>query len=383
MGVVTAGSDDAVSALAPAWSADVPSSPISVVPLPPETGGCVVFTATTAIAFAVDGRSQWEAAAAAKAAERAVCGPAGSLLSLEHETIIERSLTTGATVHSFAAPRGTLLSVAPWGDLLYLEAGPGQPITARCIDPAGGSRWSVPLPDASALAYGFHPVGDVVVIEQRGALWAFDRAGRMPWTASPSGAGGAERSGLGHPSAGFRVSTAPRAVGPGQLLVELTGDATRGLYLFSAGDNPGLKPVTVSPSISAPYAIVSSGTPGPRVVGMRGASGTGPLDSGFRIGAIDMDGVPAWEHHLPDSPRALLTGPADTVIVAISPTPEYWATYSRLADLTGRSFLLGLNADGTARWRCELPGPITHYPVAGIDGTAYVLTAGRLWAVAG
>jgi hypothetical protein len=369
--------------VAPLWSAPMPGGGGLLTLLP--SGGCIASTSASLLAYRPDGRLRWEAAAVARVfgGEPAVT-PDGALVRIEDGSVITRALLTGEVLGSFAAPLGSGIGLAPWGDLIYSQAAPGGTAAVRCVTRTGVDRWSVSLDGPAALTIRPLVLGDVVVVNRRGALWALDQAGRSPWLADNHGVRAPEpednhRRAATDPNGGVELHAAPARLDAGRALVALEWFAGDGLYLLD-GVTPRLTPVTAPGA--APYAVLPHAPTEYRIAGLGPQIEVRRMDWRYPIVSFEPDGRRLWEHPLPAKAIALAPAPGGNLIAAASPTATRWRDYQQWYDLSGETFVRCIGPDGTARWTWHAPGPLTHLPVVGPDGVVYVGCDQRLWAFA-
>lgn len=369
------------------WSIAQPSDWISVQPVPHSSGGLLCLTETALAVYGSDGELRWETSVDGRQSGKPRFGPDGSILLIEDANVTARSTETGAVRYRFPVHRAVGLSVAPWGDLLYLRSDRGGPVVAHCVGSEGQARWSAPLEGTKVFGSGFLPVGDVVVVGQHGVVWAFDRDGHTPWIADPQGVRSPRpedraRRQSDFPESGIRITGAiTEGAGAGQLLLELESYRQRGLYLLDSRV-PEIREISVpSRPMKAPYIVVPWQHSG-RIIGYGEQVELEPGSYGSAIRAIEWDGSPAWTHLCNAAPIGLTAGPGGSVLVSVSPTVQYWADYHRFGDLRSVTYVQCLAPDGSLRWQWHPPGPITRTPITGPDGTIYVGSEGRLWALA-
>jgi outer membrane protein assembly factor BamB len=280
----------------------------------------------------------------------------GEILRIEGGAVVTREPETGGIVGSFPAELGTGLAIAPWGDVVYFEAAPGDTAAVHCADPSGRPQWSLPLDGPGPLAFPPLALGDVVVLVRGGRLEAVDRDGTTGWAVDAE------------------VGSVPVRLDADRVLVELAG---RGLYLLD-GTAGALTPVAVPSPAFPPFAAVRRPGAGYLVAGV-GPEREGPaLRRGYPVVAVEPGGAPAWEHWLPARPRALLGPAGGGLVVAASPDPEWWRTYQGWADPATEAFVSQLEPDGTPRWTWPAPGPLSHLPAVSSSGAVYVGCGGQL-----
>jgi outer membrane protein assembly factor BamB len=313
-----------------------------------------------------------------------VITPDGTFVRIEGDVIVTRDLGTGNVIGSTPAPSASGLCLAPWGDLLYSQADPDGNSALQCVTRAGRYRWSVPIKDPAPLIYEPFPLGDVVVAERSGALWAFDRNGETPWLADLDGVH------PGHPAhtvpraaAGLgpavTLRAAPARLDENRAIVELSWHSGRGLYLLD-GAKARLTPVAVPSPARRPYTVLRRSPDDYRIAGLGSQVEVGHLRWEHPVVAIGPTGAPAWEHRLETQATALTPAPDGSVIVAASPTAQRWNDYRHWYDLTAEMFIRCLDFEGTQRWVWHPPAPVLHRPVVSQDGTVYIGSDNRLWA---
>jgi len=364
----------------PAWS--VPSDSVGggLTPLP--SGGCVVSDSSAVAAYAEDGTRIWRAEVAGPLTDRPVIAPDGALLTVEGDTIVSRDTETGTLIHSFPARRARNLSMAPWGGLIYQSPPSGGPTTLCSVDRDGRPQWSRPLNRSSIFIYSPLALGDLVVVEGGGALWAFDRDGDVRWIADREGVRQPQPSDeagqrTDQPGNGVQVRGAPRLIDENRAVVALGSYDGRGVYLLD-GAAATLTPIAIP--ASPPYAVVPWRATGYRIAGLGTQVTIGPQLYEFPVCAFDPDGTPAWEHRLPVRALTLNAAPGGHVVAAATPDARRWADYHQWYDLTREAFVRLIAPDGTQRWTWHAPGRITHLPVVSPTGVVYVGAEQRLWA---
>jgi hypothetical protein len=361
----------------PLWTVTLPEGGGLLTPL---AGGVVVSSGSWLSAYAADGRLVWQAGEVARTfGGSTVLTPEGLLLRIEDQRIVTRTLASGQVVGLLPAPNGSGLAVAPWGDLLYSAAAPGGTAVLRCLTRDGTPRWVVALDGPAPLVYGPLPLGQVVVVPRRGALWALDRDGRCPWLADPGGvraAGPADDQRA--PASGVELAAAPVRFDDRRAVVALESDTGRGLYLIDAGA-PALTPLAVPAPASPPYQALVGAQP--RIVGLGPQVEVAHMDWRYPVVCLAPGGATVWQHLLPARATTLAATPDGGVVAAASASTQRWQDYQRWYDLSAETFVRCLGPDGRARWTWHAHGPLTHQPVVGPEGIAYVGSEQRLHAL--
>lgn len=373
--------------IAPLWSAVLPSRAAGRL-LVDRRGHCVVADGTGMVSVAPDGRRGWAVTGAGRAFDGPVPAPDGTLLRVEADQVVARDAATGRTVRSFTASLATGLAVTASGDPLFCEGAPGGAETLRCVTPAGEHRWSTPL--GGPLAHPPAVLGDTVLIADRGALRALDDEGRVRWVADHTGA----RDAPAGAAAGDELASPPLRVDDHTLLLHLRWYDGSACYLVDAAGRlapfprprgydahhdeqraarPVRPPMAVVPEPAGGYQVVAAGPP----VEVR------QMEYEHPVVGLDATGAVRWEHRAPAAPSGIQAGPGGRVVVSATPSRRRWDDYHLWSDLSAHTFVRCLAADGTVVWTWHPPAPLSHLPAVSQDGTIYVGSAGRLWALPG
>ncbi|MCU1644312.1 MAG: hypothetical protein JWN03_4587 [Nocardia sp.] len=362
----------------PAWSTALPPARVDLVPLPAARGGVLVCSTESIAALSIHGNVVWREQAHRAAAVLPVLCREDAVALVADETVVLRSIADGTILRTFTVAGCVRMSGAPWGDLVCLTIGDGGQVHLRCFEPTGRLRWTTPLHGTQALVYGLIAMAEVIVVEQHGALWAFDRDGRTPWVADINGV--SDVVSIDRTRVGTRINAEPCPVTSGRMLFELAGPNPPGLYVLD-GISATLTPLAARSPIRRPYAVIPGGDSGHRIVGYGGRIEITPLEHEFVIEAIEWDTTTAWQCRMSAEPISLAAAPDGSVIVAASPTPEYWSKYHQFQDLRQQAFIRCVEPDGAVRWQWHPPGPLTHRPIPAPDGTVYVCSDNLLWAL--
>lgn len=370
------------TSIAPLWMAALPGpGGGELVPLP--SGGCVVMLPESLLAFTSEGERIWRAPAARRqitSGRPIVIAAEGALIRMEDRTVVTRDLRTGEVSGTFSAPGGKLLSLTPWGDLVYWVITPGQD-TLHCVTRAGQLRWSVTFDDRTTTIYQPLSVGDVLVVDRDGALWAFDRDGQVRWLADPAG--------VRVPSpddwtprpdrSGFRMSAAPMRVDRDRALVEMESDAQHGIYLLD-GATPAITPAAVPTPARQPRTLLQAPPDALRMAGTGGRVQVRQLEWEHLVVAFESGRPWIWEHRMPVPPVVLEPAPDGGVVALANPDVTLWRKYSQWYDMSPQIMVRSIDPEGRTRWSWHAHTPITHGPLVTPDGVVYVGCAERLWA---
>jgi hypothetical protein len=359
------------------WSVDVPRAgggSIDVV-----ANGLLVRGPGWLGVFSFKGERRWLAEAVTDTSSWPVLLDTESVAQIEQGSVVIRDCGTGALRSRWAAPGASRLAVAPWGDVVFLQVGEGRKRTVRCLTRDGRERWAVPLTSGmSDSPWTPFAVSDVVVIARSGGLWAYDESGAVRWVAG--------RAGVREPSA---LAADDR--------VKLYGDAieidrNRALAWLSwydggsmveiDGRGPVMRTVAERSTLELPVAVLHALSGDYRLAGFRGQIDNGHMDYVYPIRVLNADGTLVWEHQLPARPRGLAPAAGGGVVVGASPSPKVWREYGKWQDLSRQTFVRLVDAAGAEVWTWYAPGLVTQSPVAGPDGTVYVGSEGRLYALA-
>jgi len=370
------------TSIAPLWTAALPSADRGgMIPLP--SGGCVVTWPESLVAFTAAGERTWQASVARRhhdAGQAIVIAPEAALVHLEGHTVVTRDLRTGEVAGTFPAPGGQLLSLTPWGDLAYWVVTPGL-ATLHCVTRAGRPRWSVDFHDRTSTVYEPLAIGDLIVVDRNGALWAFDRDGQVRWLADPDGvrAPGPDDSAPRPETSGFELSAVPIRVDRDRALVELRSYTQRGIYLLD-GASPRITPVAVPTPAGGPRVLLS-GPPGRlRMAGLGGRVEIRQMEWEYEVVAFESGRPWLWEHRMPAEAVGLQPAPDGGVVALANPSATVWRDYQQWYDMSSRILVRSIGPDGGTRWSWHAHTPVTHGPLVTADGIVYVGCAERLWA---
>lgn len=341
-------------------------------------GNWLVPTGTELASFTPDGARRWRVDTP-DATGGFVTAPDGAILRVEGDRIVTRDPDSGEVAGTAPAHGAQEITLDPWGGLLYLARDPAGAGGLRCTSVTGADRWSVPLagPEPASAPVA---VGDSALVQHGGSLCAFDREGRVRWSAGHDGFREPDAAGPA-PVEADRLWLAPRAVGGQAFLVGwewqtshrrlfLVDWAARTVTPYADGIVPK-PPVAVLPAAGAGFRTAVQG---PRREVRR-------MEWQWSVVMLDDAGEPAWEHWLPTEPAGVLPGEGGTLIVAGTPTSRRWEAYGRWQDLSRDTYVRCLGPGGDGRWTWYAPGPQTHLPRRGRDGLVYVGSQGRLWAL--
>jgi outer membrane protein assembly factor BamB len=347
---------------------------------PLSSGGCVASSRRSLAVYDRHGNLAWETqTATAAVGGEIVITPGGDLVRIEGGSVVTRRLDTGEAVGAFAAARSSGLCLAPWGDLLYSHATPGDLAAVRCVDTLGGERWSVVLDRPEPLAHRPVGLGDLVVFAHRGSLWSFDRDGRSPWLV--------DHHGLRTPDEQDGSGQAVSLVGPlaridaTRAIVRLTVPSGILSYLLDVA-KPDLTPVAPVPLTGAPFVVLRNTATPYGVVGVGPQVRSERMEWSYPVEAFGADGRRLWSSSFPVRPNALATTTGGAVVVAATPSRKRWDDYHQWYDMSEESFVVQLDRAGGLRWAWHPSGVLTHFPVVGRDDTVLVGAEGRLWAFA-
>jgi hypothetical protein len=366
----------------PLWTAALPGpGGGGLIPLP--SGGCVVTLPESLVAFTADGERMWQAPMARRhftEGRAIVIAPEGALVLMEAGTVVTRDLRTGEVSGTFPAPGGQRLSLTPWGDLAYRVVVPGQ-ATLHCVTRAGQPRWSVDFHDRSITIYEPVPVGDVIVVDQNGALWAFDRDGQVRWLADPTGirAPGPDDRVRRPAMTGFELRSRPMRVDQDRALVELRSYTQTGIYLLD-GASPRITPFAVPTPAREPRVLLSSPPGGLRMAGMGGRVEVRQMEWEYLVVAFESGRPWIWENRMPAPAVYLEPAPDGGVVATANPSTTVWRDYSQWYDMSPQTLVRSIDPEGGTRWSWHAHTRITHGPLVTADGIVYVGCAERLWA---
>ncbi len=232
---------------------------------------------------------------------------------------------------------------------------------------AGEPRWSTPL-----LRPGLNApfaLGDLIVVSDNGALNALDQTGSQRWIAAPDGPNAPAPT----------VAAPPSDIDPETAIIRVDEASRIGFHLLQKEGR--LRPFPSPPSFGTPLAVV------PHVDGGFGVVMVGPrievrqMDYRWTIGLLSAEGAEQWRHTLHAKPQTMVGGRDGGVAVAASPSRKRWDDYHRWQDLSAQTFVRYLTPAGRERWTWYAPGPISHYPLVAPDGTVFVASEGKLFAL--
>jgi outer membrane protein assembly factor BamB len=366
----------------PLWTAALPGTGGGELTALP-SGGCVVSLPESLLAFTAGGERMWQAPAARRhftEGQPIVIAPEGVLIRLEGGSVLTRDLRTGEVSGTYAAPGGQRLGLTPWDDLAYWVAAPDR-ATLHCVTRSGQSRWSVGFDDPIMSIYAPLPLGDLVVVDRDGALWAFDRDGQVRWLADPTGirAPGPGDAGPRPAMSGFELGAPPVRVDRDRALVELESSTGRGIYLLD-GASPGITPVAVGAPARPPFVRLPAPPGVHRMAGVGGQVEVGQMEWEYQVVAFESGDGRVWEHRMPAPAVALEPAPDGGVVAMAQPGAKVWREYQQWYDMSRQILVRSIDPDGRTRWSWHAHTPITHGPLVTTDGVVYVGCAERLWA---
>ncbi|MGN9913734.1 outer membrane protein assembly factor BamB family protein [Phytohabitans sp. LJ34] len=370
------------TSVSPLWVAELPGpGGGGLIALP--SGGCVVSMPESLLAFTAGGEQMWRASAPRRhysEGRAMVVAPEGALIRMENGTVVTRELRTGEAYATFPAPRGQLPSLTPWGDLAYWVIVPGQ-ATLHCVTRAGQPRWSVDFHDRAIGTHEPLPVGDVIVVDRNGVLWAFDRDGQVRWLADPAGVRAPSPDDWTPRPAGsgYEMSARPMRLDRDRALVELQSYTQHGIYLLD-GASPGITPVAVPTPARAPFVLLPAPPGVHRMAGLGGQVQVGPMKLEYQVVAFESGEGCVWEHRMPAEAAALEPAPDGGVVAMAQPSSTVWRDYRQWYDMSDQTLVRSIDPEGRTRWSWHAHTPITHGPLVTPDGLVYVGCAERLWA---
>lgn len=374
---------------APLWSSPLPAAGGVLSLLP--SGGCLVTTATSTLAFGRDGSPRWSAALSGEIfGSTLIATSDGEFVRIEDGSIVTRALDTGRISGSFPAPQASFLRLAPWGDLLYSRRQSGDTPSVYCVGRTGSPRWSVAIDDMPPPVDAPLALGDVVVIARRGRLWAYDQTGQSVWVADQDGVREPRPADEQRrpadpfdPEHGTELFAVPARLDSGRAVVALRSYDSIGLYLLD-GVAARLTPLGGAIRPYQPFTVLPHPPTEFRIAQFAGQITVGDMDWRYLVVSYDPDGRRLWEHRLPAEPIQLDAAPGGNLIATATASATRWRDYEPYYSVTlvRETFLRCISPDGTARWTWHAHGPITHLPVVASDGTVYVGAEQRLWAFA-
>jgi hypothetical protein len=369
------------TSIAPLWTAELPGPGGGLIPLP--SGGCVVSQRDSLLAFTADGERTWQAPAAPRhytEGQPIVIASEGVLIRMEDGSVVTRDLRTGEVSGTFPSPHGQRLTLTPWGDLTYWVIRPGHAVL-HCVARAGQSRWSVDFSGSAHTTFDPLPVGDAIVVDRYGALWALDRDGHVSWLADPAGirAQGPDDRAPRPAKSGFELSAPPLPVDRDRALVELESYTQRGFYLLD-GASPRITPVAVHTPARLPYALLRAAPGAYRIAGLGGTVEIRQLEREYQVVAFESGDGRVWEHLMPAEAVSLKAAPDGGVVALAQPSATVWRDYQQWHDMSQWILVRSIDPDGGTRWSWHAHTLITHGPLVTPDGLVYVGCAERLWA---
>jgi hypothetical protein len=348
------------------------------------SSGCIVSSGATLTAFSQDGLVQWQSAITGHVAEGGSVvthDGDGQFAQIENGQILLRDLQTGVIELAFPAARGSLLTLCPWDAWVYTTAAIGGIAAVHVIGRAGESLWSIALDGPEPLYTRPLALADVIVIERRGLLWAYDSAGQVRWVVDAQGlrapTSDDERR---KPEAGVRLNAAPATVDKDSAVISLERSNGRGLYLLDAAAST-LVPVAVPSPAQRPFVVLADTPSLYRIAGLGAQVDLAQMDWRFPIVCMAPDGAVVWQHLLTAKALTLDAAPRGNLIATTSPTYKRWRDYSEWYDMSRECFVRCIAPDGSARWTWHGHGPLTHLSEVSADGTVYVGCDGELWAL--
>jgi hypothetical protein len=296
---------------------------------------------------------------------------------MEQEQVVIRDCLTGMIRHRWEAPDSSWLVETPWGDVLLFQARTFDDRAVRCITRDGRARWEVPMSNAP-VDYPPTPfaVGDLMVIDHGGALRAYDRAGVLQWVARHD----AIRTPADDDGERIQLTELAR-IDRSRVLAGLMWDEGSGLFEID-GRGPSVRQIGDAPFVVKSPIRVRTG-PGDDylIAGARGQIDIGHMDYVYPLRVVRPDGSTVWEHQLSAEFTNLDVMPDGGYVVSGSPTAKVWREYGQWQDLSDRTYARLIDAAGAEVWTWYAPGLVTPAAVAGPDGTVYVGSEGRLYAL--
>jgi hypothetical protein len=367
----------------PLWSVQLQPG-VGMLAISPDDG-CIVSSPGVLAAYTSAGKLLWETAVVGHPAkDYPIVTKDGSLLRFEDDALVTRSLHSGQITSSFAAPLGSLLSLTPWGDLVFTQPAASGTAAVRCVTRSGAPCWSISLERPAPLFTRPIGIGDVVVIERRGALWAVDRAGHWAWVADRNGLRTPSAEDENEPSAansGDSVRDAALRIDDQRVVVCLEGHHGSGLYMLDARV-PSITALAVPCPAQPPFQVLPHETTQYRFVGLGPQIDLGQMNYRFPVVCIEPGGRQLWSHPLEAKAIALRVAPQGALIATANPTAKRWRDYSAYYDLARETFVCCIPADGSERWIVHSKTPWTHLPVVSAGGTVYVASNQQLLAFA-
>lgn len=355
---------------APLWSVEVPSHPGKL--WTENIEGCLLMGESAATLVGPDGRIRWSLELG-KHGNWYPLVRDGRLHRIEDDHIVTRDLATGEPVASFRASSWPhRVEFDPWGGLVYRHLAEGDEREVRRVTLDGELVWTLPLPDRRD-GYRLRSFGDLVVFDVNKRLYAYDRDGELRWAAWAWAGVPLDRPADKHD----RISRLWTYDGD-HLLARFDWYDGGGYYLVDAfGDS---RAFITTRQVREPLAVLPGVDGGPTRLAMQGPTRQEQMIYTYPVWMIEGD-QGAWTHDLNVAPDTLTAGSGGSLIVSATPDQRRWDTYHWLRPLWHESYVRCLEADGTTRWTWYAPGVITHFPSVGEDGTVYVGTAGRLYAL--
>jgi putative pyrroloquinoline-quinone-binding quinoprotein len=331
--------------------------------------------------FSLEGERRWVTDAVTTAFDWPVMLDEHTVGQIEQGHVVIRACGTGAVSARWPAPMASNLAPAPWGDVLFIQVGEDRKRMVRCASRDGRERWAVPLSsDPPDFPRDPFAVSDTVLIPRAGALWAYDQAGAARWMVDRTGLHAPADEQV--PARGDRVKLATDAlsIDRDRAFVQLSWYESGGMMEID-GRSPSMRQITERRPLRLPLAVLPVSDGSYRLAGSRGQVDIGHMDYVYPIRVLRPDGTTVWEHQLPARPTSLAATPDGGFVTSGTPTERIWREYGKWQDLSDQMFVRLIDAAGAEVWTWYAPGPITHAAVAARDGTVYVCSDGRLFAL--
>lgn len=314
-----------------------------------------------------------------------VSGPAlvladGRLFLFAERSLIVLDQATGVTIISWPLTSYASRSLTPDGDLLYTQFQPSGPPTLQRVSPTGAVRWTHPV--AKSSAYPPLVLDDLILFGDESYLRAFSLDGRLQWIANQRGfqpAAGQADLALQVDEGGHFFYTPIIHLGGPAVLGALSWHDGMGFLVFDTQAHTvhlldtypsPHEPVVVLPVEGRPHVVT-------RGFSLKDPSG----ESRPTVAMLDLHGQERWRRALPLAPASIVADAAGQIIVACSPTVDYWDKYHRWYGLEDQCLVRGLRTDGTELFSWYAPGPIRGGLAIGATGEVFVVAEGTLAAI--
>lgn len=366
------------------WSVPLPNRSASGIVVT-HCGRVIVSSRRSLTAVDADGVVAWRVKSERSMGHPVVLGN-GYILLVEnrgHEFVM-REQASGAVVRSWPVNTSISLqpSLTPQGHILYNQYQPAEKCSLLAqVSLSGELLWSRRL--ARVLYDPPLVIDDLIIIRDGTYLRAYNTEGALQWIANRHGFQMADASNWSNlatkqsDSSSDKIYTPLIWLGNHQVLAGFSWYSGRGLHIFDICQQS----VRLFKPPQSTYLPAKKVLATPRVP----EKGLFVVTVGWQKSTImlDLAGNIIWQHRDPEGEAQTIIADAQgQVLVTSTVSWQIWDLYKEYYDLSKQSFLRGFAPDGEILFTWYAPGPISSPLALGKAGETYLVSDGRLWAIA-